>query len=127
MKRAVLAVAVVAGVAVSGAQDVLTLPPTVVLGDRLEGTIETGAAVLSPEDMDFYQVEALQNLAGVVPNLYVTHSDTRGYGDNLSLRGQGNTVFFSPPSVGYYVDDVPEKISFMDQVRRLFRRDKWAA
>jgi hypothetical protein len=79
------------------AQDVLTLPPTVVLGDRVEGTIETGAAVLSPADLEFYQIETLQDFAGLVPNLYFTHSDTRGYGDNVTFRGQGNTVFFSPP------------------------------
>lgn len=89
------------------AQEPITLPPTLVLGDRLEGTIETGAAVITPDDVEFYQIESLQDLAAIAPNLYFTHSDTRGYGDNVTFRGQGNTVFFSPPSVGYYVDDVP--------------------
>ncbi|MDE0826134.1 MAG: TonB-dependent receptor plug domain-containing protein, partial [Akkermansiaceae bacterium] len=92
--------------------EVVTLPPTLVLGDRLEGTIETGAAVFAPEDVEFYQVESLQDLAALAPNLYFTHSDTRGYGDNVTFRGQGNTVFFSPPAVGHYVDDVPSSDAY---------------
>lgn len=108
--------------------EVTTLPPTLVLGDRLEGTIETGAAVLSPEDVEFYQIESLQDLAAMAPNLYFTHSDSRGYGDNVTFRGQGNTVFFSPPAVGYYVDDVPSSDAyaypseFMGMDRVLFHR-----
>lgn len=94
------------------AAEPMTLPPTLVLGDRLEGTIETGAGVIAPEDVEFYQIETLQDLAAIAPNLYFTHSDTRGYGDNVTFRGQGNTVFFSPPAVGHYVDDVPSADAF---------------
>ena len=60
MRRYGLVGAMVAMVTGVGAQDVLTLPPTVVLGDRIEGTIETGAAFPRKQVVSFYAgVEAL--------------------------------------------------------------------
>lgn len=42
-------------------------------------------------------------------------------------RKYGDSVQFYMEASEYYVDDVPEKISFLDQVRRLFRRSPRAA
>jgi len=59
------------------------------------------------KDLHLFQVESVSDLAGVVPGLSIVTSDTRGYGDVISMRGEANTLFFSPPSVGMVVDDVP--------------------
>ncbi|QZD95733.1 GumC family protein [Qipengyuania gelatinilytica] len=42
-------------------------------------------------------------------------------------RKYGDSVQFYMEASEYYVDDVPEKISFLDQVRRVFRRTPRAA
>ena len=43
----------------------------------------------------------------LAPNLHFVDSDTRGYGNIISMRGLSNTLFFGPAAVGLYVDDVP--------------------
>jgi iron complex outermembrane receptor protein len=77
------------------------MDPLVVTADRPTGSIVTG------KDLDLFQVESVANLTGVVPGLSVVTSDTRGYGDIISMRGSANTLFFSSPAVGMMVDDVP--------------------
>jgi Mrp family chromosome partitioning ATPase len=42
-------------------------------------------------------------------------------------RKYGDSVEFYMQASEYYVDDVPEKIGFLDQVRRLFKRKRLAA
>lgn len=81
-------------------------PIRVIAGDSLLGKrgltsgFTTGA-------VDLYQMQSVQETSGLVPNLFVASSDTRGYGDVISLRGTGNTLFFSPAGVAQYIDDVP--------------------
>jgi iron complex outermembrane receptor protein len=98
-----------------------TLEPLVVTAERSAGSVLLG------KDLDLFQVESLANLSGLVPNFSVGTSDTRGFGDIISMRGSANTLFFSPPAVGMMVDDVPmgETFSYqaglleMDQVKVL--------
>ena len=83
------------------AQPEPALDPLVVTAERLSGS------VLSRSDLDLFQVESVADLSGLVPGMSVVTSDTRGYGDIISMRGSANTLFFSPPAVGMVVDDVP--------------------
>jgi len=83
------------------AQPDSTMEPLVVTAERSSGS------VLLAKDLDLFQVASVANLSGLAPNLYVVTSDTRGYGDIISMRGSANTLFFSPPAVGMMVDDVP--------------------
>ncbi|NNC89290.1 MAG: TonB-dependent receptor [Akkermansiaceae bacterium] len=89
------------------AQNITTLDPLIVTADRGEIYPDSAGPALDAGDLDLYQAESLQDLSGIVPNLNFTTSDTRGYGDVITLRGQGNTLFFGPPAVALYVDDVP--------------------
>jgi outer membrane receptor protein involved in Fe transport len=64
-------------------------------------------AVLNDYLLGQHGVTQLQDISGIAPNLFSSNSDTRGFGDVLSLRGVANSIFFSPPSIALYVDDVP--------------------
>ena len=77
------------------------LEPLVVTAERSTGS------TLQAKDLDLFQTDSVANLSGLVPNFAVITSDSRGYGDILSMRGSANTLFFSPPAVGMMVDDVP--------------------
>jgi len=77
------------------------LDPLVVTAERSTGSILLG------KDLGLFQADSLANLSGLTPNFALVSSDSRGYGDILSMRGSANTLFFSPPAVGMMVDDVP--------------------
>ncbi len=77
------------------------LEPLVVSADRTEG------CALLEKDLHLFQIESVSDLEGVTPGLSIVTSDTRGYGDVIGMRGNANTLFFSPPAVGMVVDDVP--------------------
>ncbi len=85
----------------SAAQPDPMLDPLVVTAERTTGSVLLG------KDLDLFQVDSVANLSGLVPNFAVVTSDSRGYGDIISMRGSANTLFFSPPAVGMMVDDVP--------------------
>lgn len=103
------------------AQPDATLRPLVVTADQSAGT------VLSGDDLGLFQAASLADLSSLTPGFAVVTSDTRGYGDILSMRGSANTLFFSPPAVGMVVDDVPQgdtcsypsDLLAMDQVKIL--------
>ncbi|MFP6865988.1 MAG: TonB-dependent receptor plug domain-containing protein, partial [Roseibacillus sp.] len=91
------------------AQIIRTLPETRVTatedGEAGEGDLDE--TTLSPEDLERFGVETLEDLSMLAPNLHFVDSDTRGYGNIISMRGLSNTLFFGPAAVGLYVDDVP--------------------
>jgi len=68
--------------------------------------------VLAPEDLERFGVETLEDLSALAPNLHFVDSDTRGYGNVVSMRGLSNTLFFGPAAVGLYIDDVPFSDAF---------------
>lgn len=69
--------------------------------------IQNSHAVLNQYLLEQHGIAQLQDVAGMAPNLGTSNSDTRGFGDVLSLRGVANSIFFSAPSVGFVIDDVP--------------------
>jgi outer membrane receptor protein involved in Fe transport len=103
------------------AQPAAALEPLVVTAER------DTASTLLERNLDLFQVDSVAGLSGLVPGFSVVTSDTRGYGDILSMRGSANTLFFSPPAVGMVVDDVPmgdtssypSSLLELDQVRIL--------
>ena len=99
----------------ASAQIVKTLPEVRVTassdGDGAgEGDLDE--TVLAPEDLDRFGVETLEDLSALAPNLHFVDSDTRGYGNVVSMRGLSNTLFFGPAAVGLYIDDVPFSDAF---------------
>lgn len=70
--------------------------------------VELSRSDLNENLLGIYGSNQLQDLSGLAPNLFTSHSDTRGFGDVISMRGSANSLFFSPPSVALYVDDVPQ-------------------
>jgi iron complex outermembrane receptor protein len=97
------------------------MDPLVVSAER------PAASVLLSRDLDLFQAKSVADLSDLAPNLNVVTSDTRGYGDIISMRGSTNTLFFSAPAVGMVIDDVPQGETFsypaglldLDQVRIL--------
>jgi iron complex outermembrane recepter protein len=69
--------------------------------------IQNSVAVLNQYLLEQHGVMQLQDVSGLAPNLYSSNSDSRGFGDVLSLRGVANSIFFTAPSIALYVDDVP--------------------
>ena len=97
------------------AQIVETLPEvriTASASGDAAGEGDFDETVLSPEDMDRFGVETLEDLSALAPNLHFVDSDTRGYGSVISMRGLSNTLFFGPAAVGLYIDDVPFSDAF---------------
>ena len=69
--------------------------------------IQNSTSVLNQYLLQQHGVAQLQDMAGLAPNLGTSNSDTRGFGDVVSLRGVSNSIFFSAPAVGLVIDDVP--------------------
>ncbi len=69
--------------------------------------IQPSQALLNSYQLEQHGVAQMQDITGIAPNLFVSSSDSRGFGDILSLRGVTNSIFFSSPGVALYVDDVP--------------------
>src|SRR5688500_12754493 len=57
--------------------------------------IQNSTSVLNQYLLDQHGVAQLQDVAGIAPNLFTSNSDSRGFGDVLSLRGVANSIFFS--------------------------------
>lgn len=97
------------------------MEPLVVTGELATGSVLLG------KDLELFQTDSVAGLSGLIPGFNVVTSDSRGYGDLISMRGSANTLFFSSPAVGMVVDDVPmgEVFSYptglldLDQVRLL--------
>jgi iron complex outermembrane receptor protein len=69
--------------------------------------IQNSSAVLNQYLLEQYGVAQLQDMSALAPNLGTSNSDTRGFGDVVSLRGVSNSIFFSSPAIGLVIDDVP--------------------
>lgn len=99
----------------ASAQIIQTLPETRVTASadgEGAGEGDLDETILAPEDLDRFGVETLEDLSALAPNLHFVNSDTRGYGNVVSMRGLSNTLFFGPAAVGLYVDDVPFSDAF---------------
>src|SRR5262249_38158204 len=69
--------------------------------------VQNSTSLLNSYLLEQHGVGQLQDIAGIAPNLFVSNSDSRGFGDLTALRGSPNTISFSGPSVALFVDDVP--------------------
>ncbi|MSU51033.1 MAG: TonB-dependent receptor [Opitutus sp.] len=69
--------------------------------------IQNSNSVLNQYLLEQHGVAQMQDVAGIAPNLGTSNSDTRGFGDVMSLRGVSNSIFFSSPAVALTIDDVP--------------------
>ncbi len=59
------------------------------------------------EEFELWNATSPRDLPARVPNFFSTDTGNSGYGDIMTMRGLGNTPFFSSPSVVYYVDGIP--------------------
>ena len=66
------------------------------------------SAILSDKTLESRQVNSLQDLNGLSPNLHLSGNGIKSFGDVLTMRGIGNTQFFGSPGVQLYVDGVPQ-------------------
>ncbi|MDP3069125.1 MAG: TonB-dependent receptor [Opitutaceae bacterium] len=69
--------------------------------------IQNSQAVLNAHLLEQHGIARMQDMTGAAPNLATSNSDTRGFGDVLSLRGVTNSIFFTTPGVALMIDDVP--------------------
>jgi iron complex outermembrane receptor protein len=97
-----------------GQQDtaVSTLPPTIVTGTNssaqtLLQSAPESITSLSRENLERAGINSTIHLQQVIPNFSQSHAGMRSLGDVYSLRGLGNTEFFSDPAVVLYIDDAP--------------------
>jgi iron complex outermembrane receptor protein len=91
------------------AQSPASLPEVTVSASPASETNASTASttVLQGDDLKMFHVEDLGETVRRAANFSATDSGTGAYGDVLSVRGLGNTVFFGPPAVAVYVDDAP--------------------
>ena len=93
------------------AQEVTELDE-VLVADTFEevATLDEGGGTtntIDGEEFSLWNASSLRDVPARVPNFFTTDTGTNGYGDIMTIRGVGNTPFFSGPGVVYYVDGVP--------------------
>ena len=67
----------------------------------------TTLSLVTNQTLKQLPISSLADLSGRSPSLNVSSTSLRSYGNIYTMRGIGNTAFFSSPSVVFYVDDVP--------------------
>jgi iron complex outermembrane receptor protein len=68
----------------------------------------TRSTILSQDTLDSRQINSLENLNGLSPNLHLSGNGIKSFGDVITMRGIGNTQFFGSPGVQLYVDGLPQ-------------------
>jgi iron complex outermembrane receptor protein len=66
------------------------------------------STILSQNTLESRQINSLEDLNGLSPNLHLSGNGIKSFGDVLTMRGIGNTQFFGSPGVQLYVDGVPQ-------------------
>ena len=66
------------------------------------------STILGNEALESRQINSLEGLNGLSPNLHLSGSGIKSFGDVITIRGIGNTIFFGSPGVQLYVDGVPQ-------------------
>lgn len=113
-------------------EKVRELPPVIVTPSResmLTEEQETPSAIthLSSRLADDAAIVSVADLPALVPNLALSRSVARSFGDIYAIRGVANTQFFSDPSVVLYVDDAPAggAFSYATDLFEIERIDVW--
>jgi iron complex outermembrane receptor protein len=94
--------------ATATAQDVVRLPELTV-NERQPGISRPGVVPFEPGAA---ADETLADLARETPGLAFNDAGARGFGTTTTLRGLGNTPFFSDASAPIYLDDIPLATAF---------------
>ena len=68
---------------------------------------QVAVTVLSEEEIGRAGFGSIESLSAEVPNFNVSSNSLRSFGDIFTIRGLGNTAFFSEPAVTLYIDGVP--------------------
>lgn len=91
------------------AQPALSLPEVTVLASPAPepGDPTSSTTVIQGQDLATFHVDELGETMQRAANFFATDSGAGAFGDVLSVRGLGNSVFFGPPAVAVYVDDAP--------------------
>ena len=69
--------------------------------------IASSLSLLDTQDLDLSGLSSISQLQTQSPNLNISSNSLRSFGDIYTIRGLGNTAFFSDPGVVLYIDDVP--------------------
>ena len=77
-------------------------------GNQLGELDLSRATILNQDTLESRQVNYLDDLNGISPNLHLSGNGIKSFGDVLTMRGIGNTQFFGSPGVQMYIDGVPQ-------------------
>lgn len=77
-------------------------------GNQLGELDLSRATILNQDTLESRQVNSLEDLNGLSPNLHLSGNGIKSFGDVLTMRGIGNTQFFGSSGVQMYVDGVPQ-------------------
>ena len=77
-------------------------------GNQLGELDLSRATILNQDTLESRQVNSLEDLNGLSPNLHLSGNGIKSFGDVLTMRGIGNTQFFGSPGVQMYIDGVPQ-------------------
>src|SRR4051812_49339644 len=96
---------VVAGAmsAAAFADDVVKLPDVTVNDQQIRSN-QPSVLILEPGDSSS---ATFSDLARLTPGFAINDAGARGFGQTTTLRGLGNTPFFSDSSAPVYLDDIP--------------------
>ena len=93
-------------------------PPAVAPSSNALQNKPVSADLISTDAMDLFRIKEINELALRTPNLSITDTGSRSFGDVYSIRGLTSPGFFGNPVATIYVDDVPMTDTFAN-VQRL--------
>src|ERR1700709_114476 len=94
---------------VASAEDIVRLPDLTV-NEQQERSNRPRVVAIEPDATP--TSEAFSDLARQTPGMSMNDAGARGFGQTTTLRGLGNTPFFSDASAPVYLDDIPLATAF---------------
>ena len=88
--------------------DAPVLDEIAIKGNQLGELDLSRGTILNKDMLESRQVNSLEDLNGLSPNLHLSGNGIKSFGDVLTMRGIGNTQFFGSPGVQMYTDGVPQ-------------------
>ena len=68
---------------------------------------EISGVVLDRESIEQAGIDHVDDLSGRAPGLFIASGGSSTFGDVQTIRGIGNTPFFSSPGILFYIDGIP--------------------
>ena len=106
--KTVLILSLMPATLVLGQADTPTLDEIGIKGNSFGELYLSRATILHKDALESRQVNSLEDLNGLSPNLHLSGNGIKSFGDVLTMRGIGNTQFFGSPGVQMYIDGVPQ-------------------